>query len=87
MTFQGSIKELKLHKRLKALDLTSKEIWLSVQIYKDIRSTKILAHDLDLSVNTINSRLKSIYAKLGVRTRNQLIIKLVELMAIDEEIY
>ena len=74
----------KLKKRLvQDYGLTPKEVFLAVEMYKKMRSNKELSSDLNISKNTLTGRLFSIYAKLGLTARNQLIIKIVELLEKD----
>jgi LuxR family maltose regulon positive regulatory protein len=60
------------------LDLTSRE-WEVLDLVFTGITNKELARDLFVSVDTVKTHLKHIYAKLGVRNRNQAIARAREL--------
>jgi DNA-binding CsgD family transcriptional regulator len=74
----------KLKKRLvEDYKLTPKEIFLAIEMYKNMRPNKQLETELQINRNTLIGRINSIYEKLKIDSRNQLIIKIAELLAKD----
>ena len=60
----------------KSLKLSVRETQVVVGIFSD-QKEQAIAHDLEISRYTVNTYLQRVYAKLGVRSRAQLIVRVV----------
>jgi DNA-binding NarL/FixJ family response regulator len=59
--------------------LTGRERWIVMQLVKHKGApNKVIAYALDISPNTLRNHLASIYAKLGVRRRLDLVLYAME---------
>lgn len=59
--------------------LTGRERWIVSQLVKHKGApNKVIAHALRISPNTLRNHLASIYAKLGVRRRVELVLYAIE---------
>jgi len=59
--------------------LTGRERWIVMQLVKHKGApNKVIAYALDISPNTLRNHLASIYAKLGVRRRVELVLYAME---------
>jgi DNA-binding NarL/FixJ family response regulator len=59
--------------------LTGRERWIVTQLVKHKGApNKVIAYALEISPNTLRNHLASIYAKLGVRRRVELVLYAME---------
>jgi DNA-binding CsgD family transcriptional regulator len=59
--------------------LTGRERWIVMQLVKHKGApNKVIAYALEISPNTLRNHLASIYAKLGVRRRVELVLYAME---------
>jgi DNA-binding CsgD family transcriptional regulator len=59
------------------LGLTPRQVEIARLIYED-RTVAAIAHELRRSENTIRTHIRLLYAKLGVRSRVELVKRLIE---------
>ncbi|ALQ51719.1 response regulator transcription factor [Nitrosomonas ureae] len=65
----------KIFNRLDRTGLTSRELEIATLIYQG-NSPKDIAEEISLSYHTVRNHIKSIYSKLGVSTRSEMLVKL-----------
>lgn len=62
-----------------AVRLTGRERWIVSELVKQRGApNKVIAHTLNISPNTLRNHLASIYAKVGVRRRVELVLYAME---------
>lgn len=65
----------KIFNRLNRTGLTNRELEIATLIYQG-NSPKQIAEEINLSYHTVRNHIKSIYSKLGVSTRSEMLVKL-----------
>ncbi len=63
----------KIFSRLNSVGLTTRELEIAMLIYQGT-STREIAEQIHLSYHTVRNYLKSIYSKLGVSTRSEMLV-------------
>lgn len=66
----------KIFNRLNRTGLTNRELEIAALIFQG-NSPKEIAEEISLSYHTVRNHIKSIYSKLGVSTRSEMLVKLV----------
>lgn len=65
----------KLFNQLSRTGLTNRELEIAMLIYQG-NSAREIAEEINLSYHTVRNHIKSIYSKLGVSTRSEMLVKL-----------